>query len=781
MQFWSKNNQKPLVRRSSQRTALEHWPEIIYVVATALLGIYTLSYCSFTPAQSTWLVVPTPDNLPANWCGAWGVTLASYAWLLLGYTNYLIIALAWLLNGAVILKRTHYLILQIMSSCGLSLCSAMLQACALNAGFEGVVPGYIGDWAWAGSVNQIGIGGSLVAVVTITWVSFIGLCGVSPWKLLSAGFGTLFATLQKVSGVCMSKFRSLRRTKKDAPVTQDQTVIAGAVRTEQLPPELVTPAPAGLNLSDYVEPERWAQHPIFTVIRPIKYAGHRLLLLPNSLMKTSIFALMHGASIYDKIMQAVEHEVMLAKTVRLPDRSIFKQQESIKAVYDAVMQEAQERAKMLEKKLEHFGVNGKVLAIRPGPVVTMFEYAPGIDNKISKIIALEDDLAMALKAHSMRILAPIPGKSVVGFEIANNLRHSVSFAELIHHAAYAEKTAGLPLALGVDVVGVPVVMDLLSMPHLLVAGSTGAGKSVGLHAMLASLLCAKTPDEMRLVLIDPKRLEFSHYHDIPHLLFPVVNDPRIAAPVLKWLVREMEQRYDTLSKLGLRNLADYHRLVAEPGNRGLKPMPFIVVMIDELADLMMVSGKEVEMELARLAQMARAAGIHLIVATQRPSVDVLTGVIKVNFPSRIGYRVTSKIDSRTILDSSGAEKLLGRGDMLLMHASASHLVRVHGAYISDTEVLELTNELRSLGAPRYEDLAVAVQSVMANDDEFENDPLYDELVDFIATVEEISISMIQRHYRIGFNRSARLIHRLEVDGHLAPAQGNKPRKVLLRQ
>jgi DNA segregation ATPase FtsK/SpoIIIE, S-DNA-T family len=440
-----------------------------------------------------------------------------------------------------------------------------------------------------------------------------------------------------------------------------------------------------------------------------------------------------------------------------------------------------ERGKLLEQKLAHFGVKGMVTAIKPGPIITLFEYQPDINTKLSKITSLEDDLAMALQAMSIRIIAPIPGKNAVGFEIANQTREPVFAAHIFHSDLFRQSTAALPIVLGVDILGKPMVEDLVSMPHLLVGGTTGSGKSVGVNVMLTSLLLKKTPDELRLVLVDPKRLEFTPYADVPHLLFPIVTNPLKAAQVLKWVVHEMEQRYIKMAEAGVRNVLDYVAQVKnkpQPDAGPLDSMPFIVVIIDELADLMMVAGKEVELHIVRLAQMARAAGIHMIVATQRPSVDVVTGIIKVNFPSRMAFRVSSKVDSRTILDQSGAEKLLGKGDLLFMNASSPNLQRIHGAYLSEKEIERVTAHARKERKVSYLSPAL-VESISRGDAaNQEEDALYEEILSFVKNVDEISISSLQRQYRIGFNRSARIIEQLEQDGLLAPAQGSKPRKVL---
>jgi S-DNA-T family DNA segregation ATPase FtsK/SpoIIIE len=465
----------------------------------------------------------------------------------------------------------------------------------------------------------------------------------------------------------------------------------------------------------------------------------------------------------------------------LPDFAQFQEVKDIEqGDQDAFEEKCRDRGKKLEEKLLHFGVKGKVVAIRPGPVITLFEYKPEIDSKISKIISLEDDLAMALTALSIRIIAPIPGRNVVGFEISNKNRKNVYLSDVLSQEALEKFDGHLPMAFGVDITGNPVIQDLIKMPHMLVAGSTGSGKSVGLNSMLVSLLCHKHPEELKIILIDPKRLEFAPYADVPHLLFPIVTNPRKAIPVLKWVVQEMEDRYDLMAQSGVRNIVDYHRLYEEKRSSRdteLPAMPFIVLIIDELADLMMVAGKDVETYIARTAQMARAAGIHMILATQRPSVDVITGMIKVNFPARIAFRVSSKIDSRTIIDSQGAEKLLGRGDMLFLNSGSSCAQRIHGAYVSTQQITKLADYLRSQQEVEYLNINEELKKENSSENELE-DELYNEIRNFVRSVDEVSISLLQRRYRIGFNRSARLIEQLERDGIVVCQQGSKMRKVI---
>jgi S-DNA-T family DNA segregation ATPase FtsK/SpoIIIE len=460
-----------------------------------------------------------------------------------------------------------------------------------------------------------------------------------------------------------------------------------------------------------------------------------------------------------KIMSEILPEVHEPPVYMLPEVPVAPESGAHHERAGVVQKEHERVAQVLEHKLERFGIQGKVVSITHGPSITLFEYQPAVDTKISTIIAREDDLALALQALSLRIIAPIPGKSVVGFEVARAQRTKIVWSDVMRSSSAQNFVGELPLILGVDTVGNELICDLAAAPHILVAGSTGSGKSVCLHTMIMSLLCRKTPDELKIILIDPKRLEFSWYADVAHLLFPVITTTDKAILALRWAVKTMEERYELLAQKGVRT-------VKELG------LPTIVVVIDELADLMMTAGKEVEYLIARLAQMARAAGIHMITATQRPSVDVITGLIKVNFPCRIAFRVMSKIDSRTIIDSAGAEKLLGKGDMLILDAKGS-LTRAQGAFVSDSMVKEVVHAIKKQRIPEYEQLNVvdAVQTA-------EEDALFEAIVSFVLQKDEVSISLLQRAFRIGYNRAARLIDSLEAQGHIMPAQGAKMRKVV---
>ncbi|WP_020699083.1 DNA translocase FtsK [Reyranella massiliensis] len=471
----------------------------------------------------------------------------------------------------------------------------------------------------------------------------------------------------------------------------------------------------------------------------------------------------------------------------------------------------EQNARLLETVLEDFGVKGQIVKVRPGPVVTLYELEPAPGTKSSRVIGLADDIARSMSAVSARV-ATVPGRNVIGIELPNAKRETVFLRELFSTRNYEDNRLGLPLALGKDIGGDPVIADLARMPHLLIGGTTGSGKSVAVNTMILSLLYRLPPDRCRFIMIDPKMLELSVYQDIPHLLTPVVTEPRKAIVALKWVVREMEDRYRAMSSVGVRNIAGYNEKLVETARKGgaltrkvqtgidpetrrptfedeeidLTPLPFIVVIIDEMADLMLVAGKEIEAAVQRLAQMARAAGIHVVMATQRPSVDVITGTIKANFPTRISFQVTSKIDSRTILGEQGGEQLLGQGDMLYM-AGGGKIARVHGPFVSDGEVEEVVRHLRAQGAPAYIDAVTddpegeaEAAGLPGGGEEGESDQLYDQAIALVARERKCSTSFIQRYLQIGYNRAARIVERMEREGVVSPANHVGKREVLAR-
>jgi len=511
-----------------------------------------------------------------------------------------------------------------------------------------------------------------------------------------------------------------------------------------------------------------------------------------------------------------ERQVSLFDAVKpgeLPPLKLLDEPPQREPSYSPEALEAMSR--LVELKLKDFGVDVEVVAVQPGPVVTRFEMRPAPGVKASQITGLAKDLARALSVVSVRVVEVIPGKSVMGLEIPNEKREMVTFGEIIRSKAYDDMTSPLALALGKDIGGQPVVADLAKMPHVLIAGTTGSGKSVGINAMVLSLLYKATADQVRLIMVDPKMLELSVYEGIPHLLAPVVTDMKQAANALRWCVAEMERRYKLMAALGVRNIAGFNKKVKEANESGkpirdpvmeamaandptldqskienLQPLPYIVVIIDELADLMMIVGKKVEELIARLAQKARASGIHLVLATQRPSVDVITGLIKANIPCRIAFQVSAKVDSRTILDQMGAEALLGHGDMLYLQAGTAVPSRVHGAFVSDAEVHRVVEALKVSTPPLYIDEVLSgpkmpIPGLPGEEGEgggegadAEQDPLYDEAVKIVTTERKPSISYVQRRLKIGYNRAARLIEQMEAAGVVGPLQPNGGREVL---
>jgi S-DNA-T family DNA segregation ATPase FtsK/SpoIIIE len=511
-----------------------------------------------------------------------------------------------------------------------------------------------------------------------------------------------------------------------------------------------------------------------------------------------------------------ERQVQLFEPVKaneLPPLSLLDDPPVHEPAYSAEALEALSR--LVEMKLKDFGIEAEVVAVQPGPVVTRFELRPAPGVKASQITSLQKDLARALSVLSVRVVEVIPGKSVMGLEIANEKREMVTLGEIVRSKTYDETNSPIALALGKDIGGQPMVADLARMPHLLIAGTTGSGKSVGINAMVLSLLYKSTAEQVRLIMVDPKMLELSVYEGIPHLLAPVVTDMKQAANALRWSVAEMERRYQLMAALGVRNIAGFNRRVKEANDEGkpirdpvmtlkasndptfdqstipnLTPLPYIVVVIDELADLMMIVGKKVEELIARLAQKARASGIHLILATQRPSVDVITGLIKANIPCRIAFQVSAKVDSRTILDQMGAETLLGHGDMLYLPSGTSMPTRVHGAFVSDAEVHRVVEVLKKSTPPDYIDEVLSgpttpIPGLPAEEGEGgmpadpEADALYDDAVRIVTTERKPSISYVQRRLKIGYNRAARLLEAMEQAGLVGPLQSNGAREVLV--
>jgi S-DNA-T family DNA segregation ATPase FtsK/SpoIIIE len=614
----------------------------------------------------------------------------------------------------------------------------------------------------AGGIIGTALGGGLSGLIGFTGATLLALAAVAVgWSLFS---GISWLRIAELTGLLLESGYALalgawekRRDQKigeHARVERESVVQAERRREEDHPPLVIAPPPQEIRKSERAKKEIQAdkQQRLFEHLPDTPLPPLKLLDTPEQ-----------------------EKESVSAETLEFTSR-------------------------LIEKKLSDFGVAVKVLAAYPGPVITRYEIEPSVGVKGSQIVNLIKDLARALSVVAIRVVETIPGKSCMGLEIPNPVRHTVRLTEILGSEAYHGVHSPLALALGKDIAGNPVVVDLARMPHLLVAGTTGSGKSVAINAMILSLLYKSEPKHVRFILIDPKMLELSAYQDIPHLLAPVVTDMKQAANALQWCVAEMDRRYKLMSWLGVRNLSGYNHKIADAEKHGrrledpstlesgnpqpLEALPLIVVVIDELADLMMVAGKKVEELIARLAQKARAAGIHLILATQRPSVDVITGLIKANIPTRIAFQVASKVDSRTILDQSGADALLGAGDMLYLPAGTGLPQRVHGAFVADQEVHKVVEHLKTLARPEYlhdvlEPAAVEAGAGPDGEPSGEKDPLYDQAVEIVVRTRRPSISLVQRHLRIGYNRAARLIEDMERAGLVSSMQSNGNREVLV--
>ena len=609
--------------------------------------------------------------------------------------------------------------------------------------------GAIGELVGSALARAFGFNGATLLLIALLAVGWTLLTGMSWLKLMERIGGGIEGSLAWV--------RRRREERRDreigaAALEQREHAVEAARESDEREPVVVVPPSFEVPKSERVVKEK--QRPLFKD-------------LPDSPLPP--LALLEGAP--------SAQEQVSAETLEFTSR-------------------------LIERKLADFGVAVKVLAAYPGPVITRFEVEPAIGVKGSQIVSLMKDLARALSVVSIRVVETIPGKSCMGLELPNPRRQLVRLVELLSSATYNDLPSPLSLALGKDIAGKAVIVDLARMPHLLVAGTTGSGKSVALNAMILSLLYKAEPRQVRLILIDPKMLELSVYEGIPHLLAPVVTDVKLAANALGWCVGEMERRYRLMSTLGVRNLAGYNARIVEarkakkpltnpfsltPDNpEPIEEMPLIVVVIDELADLMMVTGKKIEELIARIAQKARAAGIHLILATQRPSVDVITGLIKANIPSRIAFQVASKVDSRTILDQMGAETLLGQGDMLYLPPGTGHPQRVHGAFVSDGEVHRVVEHLKAQGGPQYHDGILDAgangegeEGINIDAGSAEADPMYDQAVAVVLKTRRPSISLVQRHLRIGYNRAARLIEQMERAGLVSAMQSNGNREVLV--
>jgi S-DNA-T family DNA segregation ATPase FtsK/SpoIIIE len=665
--------------------------------------------------------------------------------------------------------------------------------------WAGVVePGWLGrrlagieSWifgAWGAVVlNAMGLAMGLVLATPISISWLLTLIGVAVGRALAGAIALILRAVQAALAIpaharvaAVRLLSSAAHGWRSVAVWREQRARRARVAAAREPRETAVPEPEDAPVAAATAAEPEAPRPRRAKGKEPEIVDHARERTPTARQETFVF-----------------DERGSSGPFQLPDVTMFQEPPRSAHAYDRdslIM-----NSRILEKKLADFGVGGSVVTVHPGPVITMYEFEPASGIKVNKIVGLADDLALALRALSVRIIAPLPGKSVVGIEVANADREVVYLRDLLENDRFRSSKSQLPVALGKDIFGNPVDADLAKMPHLLVAGATGTGKSVFLNALLCSILCRKAPDELKLLLVDPKLLELSVYAGIPHLIADVVTNPKRASAALAGVVRKMEERYHLMAALGVRSIQQFNercqrevaagnltfRLKPKPGEAEgvevpFERLPYIVVIIDELADLMVVCAKDVEESLQRLAQMARAAGIHLVLATQRPSVDVLTGVIKANFPARISFQVSSRTDSRTILDQNGADSLLGSGDMLFLPPGTSKLQRLHGAFVTEEEVAKLTSFLRAQGRPAFdEQLVVEVPSDEPTLPGDEMDEMYDQAVRIVAETRNASISYIQRRLKVGYNRAARMVEQMEAEGVVGPQVGTKPREVFV--
>lgn len=736
-----KKGSKMRAAHSSSKQLYSYYSTCIIFIAVALF--ITLSIFSFSLDDPAWLFASTTIQSVHNWCGYIGAQISGTLFWLCGRASYIIILYAWWLAKSYILPPKyhiswHDLVGFLLVICSYSALENIISASSISVRSGGIIGYSIIHF----SLPLFGMVGTTVCLITM---GLIG--GVVSFSYAFQYCFTIITQLANYTNYHITPLTNYIKIGRNV-ITATIARLYSTYIFNNARKNTGKINSSAIQTDDNQEKQFWNK---------LIQESNRDVLDPLS--SNCDLAYQSHTSSTASIVSDYKH----------PDCSRFFSTPPSNNVIVGL--EHTQRAKLLEEKLARFGIRGKVTDIRPGPVVTLYEYEPEVDAKISKIVALEDDLTLALQALSIRTIAPLPGRPVVGFEVANTKPATVYFSSIATSAVFEKTNAHLPLIIGHNSTGLPIIIDLASTPHMLIAGSTGSGKSVALNAMLISLLCKKTPSQMQLILIDPKRIECAMYADIPHLIFPIVVDCTRAVAVLDWTLREMEDRYTRMAQAGAKHIDEYNNIGHQNNH-----MPYIVIAIDELADLMISSRREVENRLVRISQMARAAGIHLIVATQRPSVDVVTGLIKVNIPVRISCKVSSKIDSRTILDESGAERLVGKGDMLILDGSSSGLQRVHGAYISSIEIMKVLEYLRTQGKPMYKELTTSLHSSQTSADE--HDPLYDQIREFVNSCEYISISLVQRRFKIGYNRSARIMEMFEIEGIVTPCENGKLRKVV---
>jgi S-DNA-T family DNA segregation ATPase FtsK/SpoIIIE len=762
--------------------------EFCGVALFAAALIWLIALATYEPSDPAWFFSVGSGASPANFAGRVGAFTAELSFQLFGYASYLIPAIFVVIGWhyfwcrAMDAAYTKIIGVLLMFGCVSSLLSLATGSVDI-AGKSFRTGGYLGEWLALMMSEYLNRIGSIIVILTLLFLSVILSTQFSLGRMFSSATSVGRSGTSRVAGALRGWLDERRRARqrrallakqaKKAPVIKEAAKDASPVAAPKRP-EAGGLRAAATRMFGAAEKEPPAPLPARpAAVEPVADDPRR----PPVMAKR--------AKTEAPMLPLPEPEPRQARrngAFSLPPLSLLDAPKTERKIDE---RELMEGAKLLEEKCREFAVEGAVAQIHPGPVVTTFEFKPDAGVKYGKITGLADDLCLAMQAESV-LIDRIPGKSTVGIQIPNHTREQISLRELLQSEMYQRSHSKLTLALGKTIHGEPYVTDLATMPHLLIAGSTGTGKSVAINAMLSSILFRATPEEVRLIMIDPKRVELGMYEDVPHLMTPVVVDPKQAVNALRWAVKEMEDRYKQLAAAGVRNIEQFNRNAAHAAKErtapedgeALQPLAYIVVVIDELADLMMVARSDVEESIARLAQMARAVGIHLLLATQRPSVDVITGLIKANLPSRISFRVQSKTDSRTILDGNGAEQLLGRGDMLFMPPGSSRVIRLHGPYISEQESARLASFLRKQGKPIY-NTQITAEDKKLDGIEMEKDDLYDEAARIVVTSGQASISYLQRRLRIGFSRAARLVDMMEMDGIVSPGAGGKAREVLV--
>ena len=743
----------------------------------ALFGaalLWLIALATYEPTDPVWFFSAGSGAQPVNFAGRVGAFLAELSFQLMGYASYLIPAVMVVIGWHkfwcrdVDAQYTKVVGAGLLFGC----LSALLSLAFGSVAVEGKpfrAGGYLGEWLAGSMAEYLNRTGSIIVILTLLFLAVMLSTQFSLGRMFSSASAVSRSGSSRLVGRIRGWMDERRRARQRKALLAKQGKKPEAVPALPAVRKPVEASPirsAASNQEDGRTRKHEDEDDVALVEERRPHVTRRLKPVENPPLP---------------LPDPEPRPPRRLGAFTIPPLSLL---DAPKAERKIDERELMEGARLLEEKCREFAVEGAVAQIHPGPVVTTFEFKPDAGVKYGKITGLADDLCLAMQAESV-LIDRIPGKSTVGIQIPNHTREQISLRELLQSEAYQRSGSKLTLALGKTIHGEPYMTDLAVMPHLLIAGSTGTGKSVAINSMLSSILFRATPEEVRLIMIDPKRVELGMYEDIPHLMTPVVVDPKQAVNALRWAVKEMEERYKKLAAAGVRNIEQFNRNAAHmakeksPDEELLLPLAYIVVVIDELADLMMVARGDVEESIARLAQMARAVGVHLLLATQRPSVDVITGLIKANLPSRISFRVQSKIDSRTILDGNGAEQLLGRGDMLFMPPGSSRAVRLHGPYISEQESARLASFLRKQGKPVYNASITAEDKKLDGGIEMEKDDLYDEAARIVVSSGQASISYLQRRLRIGFSRAARLVDMMEMDGLVSAGVGGKPREVLV--